>query len=53
VNTIQNQKNTKRSITDCRSRWFIYLPLGLKGRNAFKAKEAWDEMAKVFEDKAV
>jgi hypothetical protein len=23
--------NTKCSITDCQSRWFIYLPLGLKG----------------------
>jgi hypothetical protein len=23
--------NTKYSITDCQSRWFIYLPLGLKG----------------------
>jgi hypothetical protein len=23
--------NTKSSITDCQSRWFIYLPLGLKG----------------------
>jgi hypothetical protein len=23
--------NTKCNITDCQSRWFIYLPLGLKG----------------------
>jgi hypothetical protein len=23
--------NTKFSITDCQSRWFIWLPLGLKG----------------------
>jgi hypothetical protein len=23
--------NTKRSITDCQSRWLIQLPLGLKG----------------------
>jgi hypothetical protein len=23
--------HTKRSITDCQSRWFIYLPLSLKG----------------------
>jgi len=23
--------NTKCSITDCQRRWFIYLPLGLKG----------------------
>jgi hypothetical protein len=23
--------NTKCSITDCQSRWFIYLPLSLKG----------------------
>jgi hypothetical protein len=23
--------NTKYIITDCQSRWFIYLPLGLKG----------------------
>jgi hypothetical protein len=23
--------NTKCSITDCQSRWFIYLPIGLKG----------------------
>jgi hypothetical protein len=26
--------NTKCSITDCQSRWFIYLPLGLKGVKA-------------------
>jgi hypothetical protein len=26
--------NTKCSITDCQSRWFILLPLGLKGLNA-------------------
>jgi hypothetical protein len=24
-------KNTKCSITDCQSRWFLYLPIGLKG----------------------
>jgi hypothetical protein len=26
--------NTKCRITDCQSRWFIQLPLGLKGLNA-------------------
>jgi hypothetical protein len=25
--------NTKSSITDCQSRWFIYLPLGYKHHN--------------------
>jgi hypothetical protein len=25
--------NAKYSIADCQSRWFIYLPLGLKGLN--------------------
>jgi hypothetical protein len=28
-------KNTKRNITECQSRWFIYLPLGLKGLIVF------------------
>jgi hypothetical protein len=23
--------NVKRSVTDCESRWYIYLPLGLEG----------------------
>jgi hypothetical protein len=25
--------NTKSSVTDCKSIWYIYLPLGLKGLN--------------------
>jgi hypothetical protein len=28
-------KNTKRNIIQCQSRWFIYLPLGLKGLIVF------------------
>jgi hypothetical protein len=28
-------KNTKRNITECQNRWFIYLPLGLKGLIVF------------------
>jgi hypothetical protein len=35
--------NTKCSITDCQSTWFIQLPLGLKGLNDYSAQK-WPGM---------
>jgi hypothetical protein len=34
-------KNSKHSITECQSRWFIYLPLGLKGLIVFHDAERY------------